>query len=422
MRMKLLKDVVPCWLLLALVACSCTSRASEMAIPATPAAPVAAAHTYGREFHVAADGKPANAGTRESPWDLESMLTGQQHVDPGSTVWVSGGTYRPKTRITVNLTGRDGAPIIVRAKPGERATVLDTWITVEKPSAYLWIWGLEITGTTPMDKRKSDQADRPFSSLPPSMGITDYSGKECKFINLIVHDNVRGAVGADSNDAIGTELHGCIIYNNGWKGPDRGHGHCYYVQNKVGVKTVSGCIMSCTFPGQYTMHAYGSSNAYLDNLRIEDNIAYDLGPFLIGGGRASRNLKVNRNYLHGIDMEIGNNEDCDLRNNVVVKGKIAVQSRKVVDEGNIRDGQGLTKGFVIPNKYDPFRAHLAVYNSGKQSSVAVDVSSFLKPGDAYRLMNPRDFFGKPVSEGTYAGGSISVPMAGEFAPFVLIKK
>ena len=35
----------------------------------------------------------------------------------------------------------------------------------------------------------------------------------------------------------------------------------------------------------YSMHAYGSSRAYVDNYVAEGNIVYDAGQFLIGGGR-----------------------------------------------------------------------------------------------------------------------------------------
>ena len=75
-----------------------------------------------------------------------------------------------------------------------------------------------------------------------------------------------------------------------------------------------------------------------------------------------------------------------------------------------------------PNKYDHARANLAIFNWSKQASVDVDASSFLRAGDEYRLMNPRDFFGKPALEGKYTDTPISVPMEGEFAAFVLIKE
>ena len=74
-----------------------------------------------------------------------------------------------------------------------------------------------------------------------------------------------------------------------------------------------------------------------------------------------------------------------------------------------------------PNQYDPRRAHLAVLNWEKRPEVEVDAGAFLKPGEAYRLLDPRDLFGPPVVSGTADGRPLRVPMAGEFAAFVLLK-
>ncbi len=46
----------------------------------------------------------------------------------------------------------------------------------------------------------------------------------------------------------------------------------------------------------------------------------------------------------------------------------------------------------------------------------------IAPGDKYRLMDPRDLYGKPVLEGTFTGKPIAVPLKGEFAAFVLMKE
>ncbi len=74
------------------------------------------------------------------------------------------------------------------------------------------------------------------------------------------------------------------------------------------------------------------------------------------------------------------------------------------------------------NQYDPRRAHLAIFNWERKPSVAVEVSPLLKPGDPFRLLNPRDFFGPALLTGRAAGPSIHVPMGDEFAAFVLMKE
>ncbi len=50
----------------------------------------------------------------------------------------------------------------------------------------------------------------------------------------------------------------------------------------------------------------------------------------------------------------------------------------------------------------------------------MDAGAFLKTGEAYRLLDPRNLFGKPVASGTADGRLLRVPMAGEFAAFVLL--
>jgi hypothetical protein len=76
---------------------------------------------------------------------------------------------------------------------------------------------------------------------------------------------------------------------------------------------------------------------------------------------------------------------------------------------------------LLPNKYDPNRAHLAVYNFAQAPQVSVKMAQFLKAGDKVRLLDPKDFYGKPVWEGTAAGETLSVPTPGEFAVYVVLK-
>jgi hypothetical protein len=71
---------------------------------------------------------------------------------------------------------------------------------------------------------------------------------------------------------------------------------------------------------------------------------------------------------------------------------------------------------VRPNKYERGRAHIVIYNWGRQAAVAVDVSAALRVGDRYEVRNVQDTFGAPVAGGTYAGGTISLPMAGVAPP------
>lgn len=62
------------------------------------------------------------------------------------------------------------------------------------------------------------------------------------------------------------------------------------------------------------------------------------------------------------------------------------------------------------NKYDPRRANLVVGNWTKADTVEVDLSSFLKKGEGYRVLSPYDFYGKPLAEGIHDDKPVRLPL------------
>ena len=97
--------------------------------------------------------------------------------------------------------------------------------------------------------------------------------------------------------------------------------------------------------------------------------------------------------------------------------------------------------FIRPNRYEPGRANITIYNWKLAQLVSVDVSQILTTGQRFEVRNARDFFGEPVLAGTYHGGAVSIPMtklsgtepygtgvksqkegAREFGAFVLLSK
>jgi hypothetical protein len=74
---------------------------------------------------------------------------------------------------------------------------------------------------------------------------------------------------------------------------------------------------------------------------------------------------------------------------------------------------------VLPNKYEAGRGHVVVYNWGRLSSVNVNLSTVLKPGDSYEIKDAQNYWGKPVASGTYNGGAVSLPtILNEVAPIL----
>ncbi len=390
------------------------------------AAPVARA----ADWYVGPAGSPKGKGTREAPWDVVSALGGKQPVKPGDTLYLLAGTYRrrPQELFEVRLVGAEGKPIQVRPAPGARATI-DGGLSVQPPSAHVWVRGLEIIVSEPQPARPVGPGSHPAGFNRPWGGVHQRGGSHCKFINLVIHDTRQGmSLWAGSPDR---EVHGCLIHGNGWRATDRGHGHGIYTQNDKGLTTLSDCIFTGGLNGTYAVHAYGSRKAYVNNYLVEGNILDKSGPLLIGGGRPSENIRVRDNIVFGTSIQVGYtapfNLDCEVRGNVVVNGGLSINRyKKAVNKDNLvlAAKTPRPKGARVilrPNKYDPRRANLAVFNWDRAGKVAVDASAFLRPGDAYRLMRPDDFYGKPVLTGTWAGQTIAVPVTGEFAAFVLLR-
>jgi hypothetical protein len=392
-----------------------------------------AGFSLGADHFVAPDGKADAAGTREAPWDVASAFAGKHPLQPGDILWLRGGTYKHPNRtpgdsgFELRLAGAPDKPLHVRACPGERAT-LDGGLAIQSPANHLWVWDLEILVSENLAQPRvsKEPGSHPKDLNRPWGGLNILAGTGCKYINLVIHDNAQGV--SFWTTATDSELHGCLIYDNGWFAPDRGHGHAVYTQNQNGLKTLSDNVMTGGY--SYTMHAYGSSRAYVDNYLVEGNIAYDGGPFLIGGGRPSRGIRIFRNALYGVSMQIGytapQNEDCEVRDNIIVGGLSINKYKEVVNEGNLvfaKDTprpQGATI-ILRPNRYEPTRANLAILNWDKAAKTQT-ASDWLKDGAIYRLMDPRDFFGASVHELRCQGGKLAVPMKGEFAAFVVLRK
>jgi hypothetical protein len=65
--------------------------------------------------------------------------------------------------------------------------------------------------------------------------------------------------------------------------------------------------------------------------------------------------------------------------------------------------------FVRPNRYEPGRAHIVIYNWDLRDSVAVDLSSILVRGTQFEIRDAQNYFGEPVLRGVYNGGALQLP-------------
>lgn len=75
-----------------------------------------------------------------------------------------------------------------------------------------------------------------------------------------------------------------------------------------------------------------------------------------------------------------------------------------------------TRVFLRPNKYEAGRAFIVVYNFGHENPVNVDIAGIITAGHRYEIRNVQTVYDAPVVSGTYAGGTIAIPMSGVTPP------
>jgi hypothetical protein len=68
--------------------------------------------------------------------------------------------------------------------------------------------------------------------------------------------------------------------------------------------------------------------------------------------------------------------------------------------------------YVRPNKYEPKRANIVIFNWESLPAVQVDLSTVLAPGDTYTIQDAENFYGPAVETGVYSGKKISIHMKG----------
>jgi hypothetical protein len=438
-----------------------------------------------RQHYVAPDGRSSGSGEIQDPWDLQTALNHPPSVRPGDVLWLRNGVYGSgATVFTSNLKGTNTEPILVRQFRGERATISGQ---LKVQGSNTWFWGFELANTT-IQNRISNQGGS--WSAPPGFleGIVVF-GPGSKFINLIVHDTAEGF--SFWTPAQDSEIYGSLIYNNGWMGTDRGHGHGIYTQNRYGLKIVADNVIFQGFG--LGIHCYGSSAAYIENYIFDGNTIFNSGTlvsrgthdynFLVTGGHGPKNITVTNNYTYHTPSDSSGASALDwstdvqaskliATSNYWIGGQVAIElfnwhdatfkyntthssegyslmvanlepqtyewanntyygaGRFSIDRkderftewqaatGLDRDSKYIpgrptgTWVFVRPNRYEPGRANITIYNWGLADVVPVDVSNVLKVGESFEVRNAQDFFAAPVLSGTYLGGTLSIPMRG----------
>jgi hypothetical protein len=410
--------------------------------------------TGAAEWHVKGTGTAGGSGSDSSPWDLQTALNHPASVHAGDTIWVHGGEYSGPSQFVSKLNGTSASRIVVRNYNNERARIkagMDIGFGGTATS-YATFWGLEVN-----DREKTTGTD--------GFSISNGSGANTpgiKVINCIVHDNSGSGFGYWGG-AGDSELHGNIVCNNGF---DSDHGHChgFYVQNLSAPKLIKNNIEFRAFFDGTQLYTQGG---HTNNVTYEGNTLFNNAePSLI---TSENHTCVGYNYIVGWSYVVSQNpkmiDNCAYASpwatkggynmiwnttNAVVTGNYFIgpsatasgifnteppntgmtcSNNTIYGEYTGPTGSGnvqltarptSTKIFIRKNDYEPTRANVTIYNWPKTNTVAVDVSTFLTAGDAYEVRDAQNWYATtPVQTGTYAGGSISIPMTGlTVAPYV----
>jgi hypothetical protein len=424
--------------LAALLACGGGQRPPETPREPPPSPPPSS----GAVWYVSPHGSPGNDGSVDRPLDLATALAAGSPARPGDTIWLRGGVYRGG--FASRLHGAPGAPIRVREYPGERAIIDGNHPVAVDQSAALaifgsntWFWGFEVTSSDP------DRADRREPGGPA--GITVLESSNIKLINLRVHDMPGNGLGLWSEN-VDVEVYGCLVYYNGVNEYDHG----MYVQNRTGLKQlVDNVIFRSSGHG---VHAFGSSAAFLNDIRLEGNTLFNNGEIvgasdrniLVGGDTRARRphlafnatyYPTNGNGANNLGYDAGC-VDAVVTDNYFVRGESALQmvncgaremARNLLvgnwhpknlpllfpDNTYASDLPAGTQVIVRPNRYEPGIALVTVYNRARESRVPIDLSrAGVEPGQRYAIHDVQDPDAGAIGEGVFTGAPVTLPMTG----------
>ncbi|WP_334072462.1 right-handed parallel beta-helix repeat-containing protein [Paenibacillus sp. A14] len=221
-----------------------------------------AASAAGAEYYVATSGSDSNAGTSGAPW--KTLQHAADTVPPGSTVYVRGGVYKEKLKITRSGSAAQG-PIVFASYGAESAIIDGSGLSVSGTEGlielsdvdYVTVQGFEIRGFTTASK----------NAVPVGIYVHGSGG----FINLSdnkIHD-IKNTAKPTGGDRLGRDAHGIAVY--GTKAPASLHD-----------LTISGNEL-------YNL-VLGSSealvlNGNVDGFAVTDNLVHDndnIGIDLIG--------------------------------------------------------------------------------------------------------------------------------------------
>ncbi|WP_040278848.1 right-handed parallel beta-helix repeat-containing protein [Psychroserpens damuponensis] len=258
-----------------------------------------------QEFHVFpkddanSPGTSLGNGSLAQPWDLQTALSQTTDiVNSGDTIWIHEGVYtgkfatslqslEPNQYITVSGFNDDKVILNGNVKSPKKSVL-------EIKSQQVIFQNFEVTFLGEYARHVKDKG------FIRADGINHMSGQDCKFINLIIHNNPGSGFGSWKHTG-GTQIYGCKIYNNGFFSEVRGRGAGIYVQNLSDKTRVikNNIIFNNYYMGIEVWSASTkATSSYVKNMLLENNTVFNNGS---SGGYYKNNIIVATDDTNGIN-------------------------------------------------------------------------------------------------------------------------
>ncbi len=161
--------------------------------------------------------------------------------------------------------------------------------------------------------------------------------------------------------------------------------------------------------GNYFMGGYDAVDIYAwSSVNFTGNRVYSRGAtniLMATDGASTSNYTVDRNTYYGAGRFNFNGSGLDFN---------GWKSTTRFDASSTNNPGAPTGVWVAvrPNRYEPGRANISIYNWDQRSSVAVDISQAIAVGTNFEIRDAQNFYGPVVLRGTYSGGTVNIPMTG----------
>lgn len=232
-----------------------------------------------QEFHVTTNGKTTGSGSLENPWDLQTALSQKpEMVNGDDTIWLHEGIYTGRFVAKIQSTIENK---FITVAPYKNAKVVLNGNVDTAKEGVLNVTGkqvifrdFEITWLGDFSRDENDQNFR------VGAGISHTGGEDCRFYNLIIHDNPGLGIGSWKHGEA-TIIENCIIYNNGYTAKDgKGRGEGIYVQNKSDkIRLIKNNIIFSNYYKGIEVWSAGrkADFEYVKNITLEGNIIFNSG-------------------------------------------------------------------------------------------------------------------------------------------------